>query len=1087
MKRFTYFFLFLLLSVPALLHAQDGQMLTGRVFEKDGDRQEPAISVNVSIRNSANRMITGTVTNLNGEFSLRIPSYNGEMTIVVSFIGMKTQRIPYTGQKTVTVVLEEDSKALAEVVISSSRLYKNELGITQREQTAAVQRIELNDIVEITPVTSVEEALQGRLAGVDILVSGDPGAKNSIRIRGTATLNTSADPLIVIDGVPYSTDIDDSFNFATANNEDYADLLNLSPYDIDAIEVLKDAASTAIYGTKGANGVLLITTKKGSQGKPRFTLSSKFSSKYEPESIPLLNGKEYVAFIEDAIWNTANAKGVSTSSSLLDLLYDTPEINFNRNWRYFNEYNTDTDWLSAVIQHAYTTDNNFSMNGGGEKATYRFSLSYANEEGTTIGTDMDRFSSALNITYKFSSKLRVDTDFSFAQSDKLSNWTDRVRAEAMRKMPNKSPYWIDDATLLPTDRYFVRQNSEEFQGAFNGSSNFHPIAMANDSYNNSNQQEEKMNFRLNYDLLPGLTYTGYVSMKFKTIKNRDFLPQSATGVTMDSEYANRSMDAYSDNLALQTENKLIYRKNWDNVHNLVATGIWRTSDSRSSSYTTAIYGAASMSASDPSTGGAIASWGSGDSQVRSASGIGSVNYTLLNRYVFSGTANYEGRSSIGKANRWGIFPSLGFAWHAKEESFLVDVPWLSQLKFRASFGQSGDAPSGTAPYMGTFSAIGEYRDNPAIVPVSIQLNNLKWQTATEYDGGFDMALLENRLNMTFDIYYKYVTDLLQRNISVPSTTGYNSRGNTISYYNSGEMSNTGWEYRIDYDVIQNKDWKVSLNFNVARNINKIEVLPDNLDENTYSFSNGQYAKKIVEGTPVGSFFGYKYLGVYQNTNETIARDANGNIMTNLDGKSIVMKNGTYTCFPGDAKYQDINHDGVINSSDIVYLGNSSPLLTGGGGFMAKYKNLSVTTFFHYRLGQKIINKARMDSESMYSSDNQSIAVLRRWRSEGDDTTIPRALWQYGMNYLGSDRFVEDCSFLRLKTLSLSYMIPKDFCRKIHVNSINTFITAYDLFTWTKYSGQDPEVTLPSKVTDLAMDNSQTPCSKRVSAGITINF
>lgn len=1086
MKKIYPILVVWLLLLSSSVSAQN--MLTGRVYENFGGKKEIASGVNISFNNAQNRMVEGTVSGSQGDYSLRIPTGQGPFTIVFSYIGMKTLSIPYTGQSNLDVVLEEDSKALEEVVVAGKQEYKSELGITMREQTAATERIQLSEIVEIIPVTSVEEAMQGRLAGVDILSGGDPGARNSIRIRGTATLNTNADPLIVINGIPYSTDIDDSFNFATASNEDYAAMLNLSPYDIESIEVLKDAASTAIYGTAGASGVLLIRTKTGTKGKPNFSLSSKFTAKYEPESIPMLDGKEYVAFIQDAIWNTANAKGVSTSASLLELLYNTPEINFNKEWRYFNEYNANTDWLAAVVQDAYTFDNNFSMSGGGEKATYRFSLSYADEDGTTIGTNMNRFSTTLNIGYRFSDKFRFDADFSFAETDKAANWTNNVRSEAMLKMPNKSPYWIDQNTLLPTDRYFNRQNAEEFQGAFTGSKNFHPMAMANESFNNSLQQEEKINFRVNYDILPGLIYTTYISMKFKTIKNRAFLPQSATGVTMDNSYANRSSDAYSDNLALQTENKLIYRRNWNGLHNLVATALWRTSDSQSSNYSSTIFGVASKNASDPSTGGAVVERGSGESQVRSVSGIGGINYTFLNRYIASAIVNYEGKSSLGKSNRWGLFPSLGVAWHVNEEEFLQNADWLSSLKLRCSYGQSGAAPSGTAPYMGTYSALGEgYRDNPAIVPISVQLNNLKWQTASEYDAGFDIGFFDERLTSTFDIYYKYITDLLQRKLAVPTTIGYNSRGNTIAYYNSGEMSNVGWEFRIDYTLLQTKDWRVALNYNIARNINRIEKLPDNLPESSYSLRNGNYAQRIIEGAPVGSFFGYRYLGVYNTTNDTYARDARGGIMTDLDGKPIVMKNGSYTCFPGDAKYQDINHDGVINQSDIVYIGNANPVVTGGGGFNVKFKQVTLTTFFHYRLGQKIVNQARMNSEAMYGTDNQSLSVLKRWRSADDDTNIPRALWQHGLNYLGSDRFVEDCSFLRLKTLSISYGLPKDFCRKHNINSINLFFTAYDLLTWTNYTGQDPEVTLPSNVTAIAMDQAQTPPAKRISGGLIINF
>ena len=247
-------------------------------------------------------------------------------------------------------------------------------------------------------------------------------------------------------------------------------------------------------------------------------------------------------------------------------------------------------------------------------------------------------------------------------------------------------------------------------------------------------------------------------------------------------------------------------------------------------------------------------------------------------------------------------------------------------------------------------------------------------------------------------------------MKIPSTVGYAS--NQLAWFNSGKLSNIGWEYRIDYEIFRNKDWTVSANFNINRNVNKIIELPANI------------AQRLESGVAVGSFYGFRYQGVYQNTADTYARDAEGNVMYDLQGKPIVMKNGSYVCYPGDAKYEDINYDGKIDANDVVYIGNSNPMLTGGGGVNVKYRGLGLTVFFHYRLGQKVINQARMDSEAMYGRDNQSKAVLKRWRTEGDNTDIPRALYNYGLNYLGSDRFVEDCSFVRLKTISLSYSIPK---------------------------------------------------------------
>jgi len=355
--------------------------------------------------------------------------------------------------------------------------------------------------------------------------------------------------------------------------------------------------------------------------------------------------------------------------------------------------------------------------------------------------------------------------------------------------------------------------------------------------------------------------------------------------------------------------------------------------------------------------------------------------------------------------------------------------------------------------------------------------------------GTDINLWDGKVTFTFDYYRKNTNDLLQKKVTIPSTTGYSSA--KMAYFNSGKMRNEGWEARVDYKVLKTKKWDLSVNFNISHNQNTILELPENIDDGTNSFSlkngSGYYATKLLAGTSVGSFYGFRYLGVFQNTTDTYAKDADGNVMYDLQGNPIVMKNGTYTCYPGDAHYDDVNHDGVIDKNDLVYLGNYNPTVTGGAGFTLKYNRLALTVFMHYRLGQKVINAARMDAEGMYNANNQSTAVLRRWRNEGDQTDIPRALWGYGLNQLGSDRYVEDCSFLRFKTISLSYNVPKKFCQKIGLTSANVFVTGYDLFTISNYTGMDPEVSDPSSITDIAKDSSQTPRSRRYSMGITVNF
>ena len=1067
------------------------KMVSGTVTEDFAGSAEPCIGVNVTFQNTQKRIIAGTVTDFNGQYSLKVPTgEKGELTLVFSYIGMKSQTFKYTGQTTLNVKMKNAATEIKEVTVKGKRGSRNEMGVTERQMSFATQKINMDEITAVSPVTSIEEALQGQLGGVDIITAGDPGAKSNIRIRGTATLNSNADPLIVINGVPYSTDIDDSFDFNTANQEDFAQMLSLNPNDIESIEVLKDAASTAVYGTAGANGVLLITTKKGAMGKTRFSFSTKNSFKFEPKSMPMLSGNDYVAYVQDAIWNTANALGLNSQSGLLEYLFNTPEIGYDPSWRYFDEYNQNVDWLSYLTKDAFTTDNSFSMSGGGEKATYRYSLSYLDEGGTTKGTGLTRLNTSIDVGYRFSEKITVNAEYTYSDSKKKAPWTESLRAEAMRKMPNKSPYYIDDETGLMTDTYFTRQNAEEFQGAFVGSKtikNFHPIIMAEDSYNNLRTREQKMTVRGRFYPSQKLQFSGYVSMKYKTQQTESFLPQMATGVTTENTYANQAVNSYTNNFSLQTELKGMYTNSWnDKKHQLTATALWRTSQSRSSSSSATRYNVASGSLADPASGsGMLLKQGSGISEVRKLSGIGSIVYTLLDKYTINGTVNYEGNSSIGRDNRWGIFPAVGVSWQFADEPFMEwSKEVLSELKFRASFGQSGNTPSGTSPYVGTYQSLGQYMDGNAVTATTMQLNKLKWERSTEWNLGFDFNLWDGKLTGSFDYYNKKTVDLLQKKFYIPGSTGYTD--NYLAYYNAGSLRNKGVEFRADWQALKAKDWQLKVNFNISRNENEIIDMPGYQEEN-YTLGNGNYATRIVSGTSVGSFFGYKYLGVYQNTEDTYAKDAEGNVMLDLQGKPIIMSNGTYRCYPGDAKYADINNDGKIDKNDIVYIGNSNPMLSGGGGFNLRYKDWSLTVFMHYRLGQKIVNRARMNAESMYNSDNQSTAVLRRWRNEGDDTDIPRALWNYGYNYLGSDRFVEDCSFLRLKTLSLSYNLPKAFCKHLGLSSANVFVTGYDLFTITDYTGQDPEVTLPSSVTSLAEDKSQTPRSRRVSMGVTINF
>ena len=728
------------------------KVLSGKVTEMFGTTAEPMIGVNVNILNSQNRSLGGTVTNLDGIYNLPIPNENN-LIIVFSYIGKKSERIKYNGQTRLNVVLKDDTQTINEVVVQGKRIERNDLGISAREQSSATQKVSMEDLVAVAPVTSIEDALQGQLGGVDIVLGGgDPGARASIQIRGGSTLNANAEPLIVVDGVPYPAEIDDNTDFSTINNDDLGALLNISPQDIESIEVLKDAAATAVWGTSGANGVLVIKTKQGVQGKTRFSFSSKFSAKFEPETIPMLNGNQYSALVSEALWNSANYIGLANSTSYLQMLYGSPEIGYQPDWTYFDEYNQNTDWLSEVRRNTQSWENTFSMSGGGERATYRFSLGYLDEGGTTVGTDFSRLNSSLNVNYKFSDKLNFYAQFSYTQSERNNNYYN-VRGEAFRKAPNKSPYYIDDETGNRTSQYFNHNENSTLDPAFNGDKYYNPIAMANESVNRTIQRESKMNFRIKYDILNGLTYEGYVNMNIRNTKGRMFLPQVATGLAWTDKMSNRSTDTSSDLLTINTENKLMYRKNWNDKHAIIATAVFRTTETNKSSYGSETSGNVSSGLADPTIGSAVRKISSGDSKTRNINGVALMNYTLLNRYIINASLGMESNSTMGKSERFGMFPTVGLAWHLADEKFMdFSNDWMDEFKLRFSLGQTGNSASGASLYLGSYASGNNYMDMSAITPSSMQLNKLKWETTTEYNTGLDATFLKGKLRFTVDCW-----------------------------------------------------------------------------------------------------------------------------------------------------------------------------------------------------------------------------------------------------------------------------------------------------------------------------------------------
>ena len=1020
------------------------KVLSGKVTEMFGTTAEPMIGVNVNILNSQNRSLGGTVTNLDGIYNLPIPNENN-LIIVFSYIGKKSERIKYNGQTRLNVVLKDDTQTINEVVVQGKRIERNDLGISAREQSSATQKVSMEDLVAVAPVTSIEDALQGQLGGVDIVLGGgDPGARASIQIRGGSTLNANAEPLIVVDGVPYPAEIDDNTDFSTINNDDLGALLNISPQDIESIEVLKDAAATAVWGTSGANGVLVIKTKQGVQGKTRFSFSSKFSAKFEPETIPMLNGNQYSALVSEALWNSANYIGLANSTSYLQMLYGSPEIGYQPDWTYFDEYNQNTDWLSEVRRNTQSWENTFSMSGGGERATYRFSLGYLDEGGTTVGTDFSRLNSSLNVNYKFSDKLNFYAQFSYTQSERNNNYYN-VRGEAFRKAPNKSPYYIDDETGNRTSQYFNHNENSTLDPAFNGDKYYNPIAMANESVNRTIQRESKMNFRIKYDILNGLTYEGYVNMNIRNTKGRMFLPQVATGLAWTDKMSNRSTDTSSDLLTINTENKLMYRKNWNDKHAIIATAVFRTTETNKSSYGSETSGNVSSGLADPTIGSAVRKISSGDSKTRNINGVALMNYTLLNRYIINASLGMESNSTMGKSERFGMFPTVGLAWHLADEKFMdFSNDWMDEFKLRFSLGQTGNSASGASLYLGSYASGNNYMDMSAITPSSMQLNKLKWETTTEFNFGLDFGFFNQRLSGTFEYFKKEVKDLL----------GYRSLKSFMEVStvaaNIGKTQSTGIEISLKSRNFTGEfKWDTELNF--TRYVDRWKERNPEDELSPWQKAND----------PIRAHYGYLsdgVLGIDETPpasmpnllpGEYKIKDVNGYLRDDF-GNLIPDENG-------NVQYTDAP-DGIIDEADIVLLGTYDPGFSIGFGNTFEYKGFDLNIFF-YGMFDRIVNNATRGKFSIpnirfiLNGQNMMKEISERWSSENPHSKYPSGfVSQYPQP---SDYLWEDAWFIRCKNITLGYTLPQKWIRKVFSRA-RIFADVSNPFVITPYSGNDPE-------------------------------
>ena len=1081
----------MLLAVTQLSYGQASSIIRGTVVDENG---EPIIGAQLHEVDKNNRVYSNTATDFNGEFSLAIKNPNNKLK--VSYVGFKPQTLSI---KPNMHIVMKDASTLSEVQVTASRMSNDgSMPIPMRELSGATQTINTKEFEGLS-VTSIDDALQGRMAGLDIVSnSGDLGSGSSMRIRGSGSINSNAEPLIVLNDIPYESHVDESFDFSNATQEQFANLLAINPEDIEEITVLKDGAAAAVYGARGANGVILIKTKRGVKGPPRVQYLYKFSMHKQPKGRKMLNGDDYTMLMKQAYFNPGQDENAG----------NIPEYNYDPTYSEYWNFVNNTDWVDEVTQYGYTHDNTVNVNGGGEKAKYRASLGYLTQTGTIIEQKLDRISALMNLDYQVSDRLKFSTEFSLTHTKNHKTYDEygNILDIAYRKMPNVGVYRRDDTGALTNDFYIIPQSSQLDASQKNL---VNPVAMAHLAKYDETSMRIIPTLRVQYDILNPekhrLRYQGYVQFDIENRKDDRVLPRELTSYAWNNDNVNRVSRRDAESLNMQTKHELLFMPQIGHGHSLMLLGAWELTSGNSQAQEFRKYGMPNGIES-PTVPGNERSFSSGKGEWHSMAYMGRLHYAFKERYILDVTVRRDGSTRFGPGNRWGTFPAVSGKWILSDEKWFDSWEWFNTFGIRAGYGKTGRMPDAEylhhARYNSNYGSGGgnSYIDISTLKPASIRLSNLKWETANSVNVGIDANLFNYKINFDFNVFKDKNKDLLFSNQTIPSSTGFGS----ISYINGGSMEKSGWEFNFwTQNLLKFNDFSFDFNVNLSNYNSKITyMLPEILESYEGQFvktpNDSRFVNRVQLGNAYGSIYGLRYKGVYQYSDYVEGREGTCPFVKNADGEYIKDSNGNpmpmyydygginYKFRGGDAIYEDINHDGTIDELDIVYLGNCNPKLYGGFGFTFRWRQLSVNAFFNFRTGNKIANYARMRAENMYTNDNQSIATNWRWRKEGDVTDMPRALYQYGYNWMPSDRFVENGDFLRFKYLTFNYGFTKEVCQALRLQQLNLYLTLNNLCTWTKYTGVDPEIS-PNGMTGVCEDWSSTPRSQYFTFGLTVGF
>ncbi len=1087
------------LSIINTYAQKAGDIISGTVTDAFG----PVMMANVVEIDASNRIVASAQTDMSGNFSFKLK--NPKDKLRVSYVGYKSQTLPIN--KTKFNIRMQDATQIKEVTVTArKRAQGSGLAIPEDEISTSRQSIDMKEFEGLS-FTTVDEALQGRIAGLDIVAGGDLGKGTSMRLRGVSSINGSSEPLIVVDGNVWESNVN-NFDFSNANDEKFAELLNVNPEDIESISVLKDAAATAIWGSQGSNGVIEIKTKRGARGKTRVNFSARLTATHQPKGYNMLSGDEYTMLLKEEYFNP----------QMSDAASDIPEINYDPSFSEYEMYNNNTDWLGEVKKTGWRQNYYLALSGGGEKANFRVGAGYDHETGSIIEQKLDRFTSRVNLDYFVSDRIKIETNIALTYTKNKKNNGDLLGIAYVR-MPNLSVYEqdrygndLDDYySMLPTATEALKDQRDRMN----------PVALAYLAKNNETSYNITPEFKLNYRLLGldeehhRLDYEGKIVFNIFNKYEDQYMPLAlSTKGWNDAESSNRQSTANrvasnSDkSLGVTTTHTLTFTPHFKNTdHYLTMMLRGQLTSGNSSSQRTSLYGLPSGRIQSTAAAGIIGnSFSTGSGQWRSIYFTYSAHYAYKGRYMVDFSVRRDGSTKFGDDQRWGNFPAVSLRYNvSKEPWFQKALPFVSMLSIRPGWGVVGRQPGSEGLFYSKYVKGAGYLNDGSVAPANIQMKSLKWEQKETYNIGTDFGFFNDRITGNVELYWQYTSDLLMERRGIPTSSGYPN----LAYQNVGDMKNVGWEFNLNGNRIV-RAGKFSADFNVtfANNKNTITAMDETCLatlNGEFNRQNGSYLTRVELNTAMGSIYGFRYKGVYQYSdysevevpgvsgpNAPVARDENGNVIVDENGMTTPMmfcyggtKDESKVFRGGDAIYEDINHDGQIDELDIVYLGSSLPKFTGGFGFKLNFGRLTWNNQFNFRYGNKIINAARMNAEKMYDNNNQSAAVNWRWRVEGDITEIPRALRQAGYNYLGSDRFVEDGSFIRLNYSQVSYSFDPKIIKRWGLTQLSLSISANNLFVLTKYSGADPEVGYGGM--GIVTDNAQTPRSKSFTGSVTIQF